>query len=221
MEISSLLQNNYISSLGSSTSTRSSQKTQTSEDLLKDLGSKQDTVSISAEARAYSKMPPPKDMDFSNMSDEDLSGFLQKMQEKTGKIPGMDEGTDVSELTSEQLQDIREQMASMSEQMKNMGGMRGVGGMQGMGRMQGPPLNIQEMSDDDLKSLLADIQEKTGSIPGLEDSEGTDVPSLTDEQLQSARDALMEQMKKRMEEMSQYSSMSGTASSFAFGASEA
>lgn len=218
MNISALSQNNYISSLGSSTSARSTQKTQTSEDLLKNLGSNQDTVSISAEARAYSKMPPPKDMDFSNMSDEDLSGFLQKMQEKTGSIPGVEEGTDVSELTSEQLQDIREQLTSMSEQMKNMGGMRGMGGM---GRMQGPPPNIQEMSDDDLKSLLTDIQEKTGSIPGLEDSEDTDVSSLTDEQLQNARDALMEQMKKRMEEMSQYSARLGSASSFDFGASEA
>lgn len=204
MNISSIMQNIYTSN----TSTRSTQNTQTLTDLYKALNNEEDSASFSTEGLALSKMPPPPpETDFSNMSDEELTSFLQQMQEKTGSIPGVEEGTSVSDLTSEQLQSIRELLTDMSERMK---GMQGKGGMQG----SPPPMDIQNMSDDNLKALLEEIKEKTGSIPGVEDSESVEVSSLTDEQLQSARDALEKTIQEQMKKMMQSMTMNHAISSY-------
>lgn len=221
MNISSLLQsmNTYGTTAASGTGTQSTQNSQNIAEILKKLSEQQDSVSFSAEGMSRSQMPPPpQKVDFSEMSDEDLVSLLQTMQEKTGSIPGVEEGTDVSELTSEQLQGIRDTLSEMSskmEEMRGMRGMHGMGGMQGMRGMQGPPpMDVQSMSDDSLKSLLEKIQEDTGSIPGIENSESTEVSSLSEEQLQTARDALTEMMQKRIEEMMQSQVMSRAISSY-------
>lgn len=212
MNISSLLQSSSIYSTGSVSGTTKTQNAQSLAELLRTVSSETDTASISEEGMALSKSPPPKPpqkIDFENMTDEDLTSFLEKMQSETGSIPGVEEGTSVSELTSEQLQEIREQLYAMAEEME---------GMRGMGRMKGPPPappeEIESMSDDALTSLLEKIQEETGSIPGIEDSESTDVSSLTSEQLQSAREALVEMMQQRMEEMMQSKTMSHAISAY-------
>lgn len=218
MEITSLLQNSgmyNISSVNGSKNTQSTQTTQnTQSDTLKMLFSGEDGVTFSKEGMERSKMPPQK-IDFSSMSDEDLTNFITKMQEKTGSIPGVEDGTAASDLTSEQLQSIREQLTEMSSKMEEM---RGMGGMRGMGRMQGPPpspsQDVQEMSNDSLKSLLETIKKDTGSIPGIDNSESTEVSSLSDDQLQSARDAITEMMQKRLEEMSQNMNMSHAISTY-------
>lgn len=216
MNISSLLQSGMYNINSTNSSTNSSQSTQAQSELLKLFSEGQDSISFSSEGMARSKMPPPEKIDFSEMSDEDLVNFLQQIQERTGSIPGVDEGTSVSDLTTEQLQGIREQLTEMSSKMEEMRGMHGMGGMRGMGGMGGPPpMDVQSMSKDDLISLLQDIQEKTGSVPGVDDSESTDVSSLNDEQLQSARDALTEMMKERMEKMSQNMAMTQGISAYA------
>lgn len=198
MDISSLLQSIGIyqtSTTSSATVAKSKQSIQdTQYDAWKAFFGGGDTVTISAEGMALSKMPPPpQKLDFTNMSDNDLISHLEKIQEMTGSIPGVEDGTSASELTSEQLQSIRELLANMPDK---------TNGMRGMGKMQSPPpMDIQDLSDDSLKSFLESIKEKTGSIPGIEDSESIEVSSLTDEQLQSARSALLEMMMKRMEGM--------------------
>ncbi len=178
-----------LSALYTSTQTQNSgaTETQTRDTSLNWLGGASDSVSLSAEGLALSRIPPPEKPDFANMADEELTNFLETMQQNTGGyIPGVESGTEVSDLTSEQLAGIREQLASMPE--------RGVGGMQGVGMPMGSPPSqgLQEMSDEDLVSLLQQIQDSTGSVPGVEDSETTDINELTEEQLQEARDALSE-----------------------------
>lgn len=188
MNISALTQASSlfnISSLNGNTGTTASQNTQSPVDILKAVGGDGDSVSFSREGMARSKMPPPQAMtetDFSSMSDEDLVSFLQKIQEKTGSIPGLEEGTQVSDLTSEQLQGIREQLTEMSERMKEMQTkMKGMGGMQGP-----PPMDIQNMSDESLKSLLEAIKSDTGSIPGIDSSASTGTASSVVSQVVSS-----------------------------------
>ena len=192
------------------TKTQSTNNTQSLTKVSQSVDNRMDSVSISPEGLTLSKMtPPPQNLDFENMSDEDLTDFLEKMQQYTGHLPGVEEGTVVSDLTSEQLQDIRDVLTYMSTQM---------GKMHGTGKMQGqpppPPLDIQSMSKDDFITLLEKIKEETGAIPGIADSESTEVSSLTEEQIQDARDALAEMMKKRIEEMMQSLEMSRAISAY-------
>lgn len=78
--------------------------------------SKYDTVTISDESRAFGKMPPP--LDFENMSDKELTTWLNHMQEKTGSIPVTQDAESVEDLTAEDLQALRETL--MEEQTKRM-----------------------------------------------------------------------------------------------------
>lgn len=138
MNISSLMQSmNTYGTTAASGSTQNTQNSQNLAEILKKLSEQEDSVTFSAEGMSCSQMPPPpQEVDFSEMSDEDLVSFIQTMQEKTGSIPGIEEGTDASELTSEQLDSVRQTLTDMSSRMKEM---RGMGGMHGMGGMQGPP----------------------------------------------------------------------------------
>lgn len=210
MNISSVSQSNAAYSASSVTGNSNLQNTKTLAEILKGLGGKEDSLSLSSESLIRSKMPPPQEIDFTGMSDEDLTAFLQEMQKKTGFIPGVETGTNASDLTADQLQSARAFLEDMSSRL---------GDMQGMGRMQGmpprPPMtDIQNLSNDDLKSILQSIQAETGSIPGIESSESIDVSALTDEQLQSARDALTEMMQARMEKMIQSTLVSQAVSAY-------
>ncbi len=173
--------------------TQQEQGGQSMQDIIELLSREEDDTSISAEGMSRMKMPPPpEEMDFGSMSDEDLQSYVQQMQEVTGFIPGIGQDVQASELTSEQLETVR----SALEEMKNRGP-----GMQGM---QGPPpppmMNALsgEISDEELTSFLEAIQELTGSIPGVENSEATDVSQLTDEEKQNAWDSILESMQQRM-----------------------
>lgn len=89
-----------------------------------------DSVSISAEGMAYSKMPPPPEsIDFESMSDDELMSYLEEMQNVTGNIPGMEAGTSVSELSDEALESIRELLEEMSS----------LASSQDINRPMGPP----------------------------------------------------------------------------------
>ena len=177
-----------------------------------------------AQGFSHSKMLPSPtlmEVDFTNMADEDLINFLQKTQEATSFIPGVESGISASELTSEQLQNVRELLANMSARMSEMRGMRAMQGKEmahGIGMMINPSpmphMNIQDMSDDNLLMLLEAIKSDIGSIPGLDNSESIEVSSLTAEQLQIVRDALVEMMQKRMEEMMQFRAMSRAVSAY-------
>lgn len=219
MNISSLLQSSGVfstSQVTGSTNTQNTQNAQGLAEILKKLSEQKDDISISAEGLAFSKMPPEKP-DFANMSDEDLTTFLTKMQEKTGSIPGVEDGTSVSDLSSEQLQSIRNTLTEITTKMEErMSGIHDMGRPpQGTFGMQGPPpMDIPNISDDSLKTLLETIKSDTGSIPGIDDSESADIASLTDEQLQKARDTLMEMMQKRMDEMRQSMDLSRAASAY-------
>lgn len=133
--------------------------------------------------------PPPEEMDFENMSDDDLKSFLGKMQEVTGQIPGIEDDTAASDLTSEQLQKARDTLTDMSSRIK-----------EGGHKMGPPPDFVESLSDDDLKSLLNIIKESKGNIPGLEGSDDVDIDELTDEQLDAARTALSDMQQQRFQD---------------------
>jgi len=200
MNISSQWYNSWYEDYYRTKSSTSTQSVTTSENVdEQDFSLK----SISSQSGVQPPPPPPQEMDFQNMSDEDLLSYLTKMQELTGTIPGMEDGTTVDSLTDEQLKTVRNTLIEMS------------GTMQDMKQMPPPPRDISSISDDDLISLLDTIKSYTGSIPGIKDSESLQATDLTAEQLDSARNALVERqqeqfqnsMKQRMEEMVQNGGM--------------
>lgn len=198
MNISSIWYENLYKLQGTKTqSTGNTENSQSMKSLIELLSNEQDDASFSAAGMARLKMPPPpEEMDFENMSDDDLKDYLQRMQDITGFIPGATDGVQASDLTEDQLASVREKLA----EMKAHGRPQGRGPMQ-VAMYQPPEMSAAaaQLSDDDLTSLLEAIQKRTGSIPGVEESDAkTDASALTQEQLQSARDALLEMMQQRM-----------------------
>ncbi len=80
MQVSSLTQS-YLTSLYTNSLNKTENTTDTTTSFLNVL----DSVSLSENAQ---KMPPPPhEMDFENMSDSDLQGYLQQMYDVTGTLP--------------------------------------------------------------------------------------------------------------------------------------
>ena len=157
------------------------------------IWTEEDSVEISAEAmeklnesKGKRPPPPPEQMDFDSMSDEDLISYLQEMQELTGTVPGMAGDTVVSELTSEELSSIRTTLKDMAAN-----GPQG-GGEAGGGTPPPPPpetANVEDMTDDELAAYLKRMQEMTGQAPGVDN--GTSVDSLSEEDMANIRSSLM------------------------------
>jgi hypothetical protein len=138
---------------------------------------KNDTVTISDAARPYS--PPAALPDFSSMSDDELISWLRDAEAKYGITLAEDGSKSVDELTSEDLQYIREALSA------GPGGR--AGGPQGA-PPNAQPLDFSSMSDDELISWLRDAEAKYGVTFGEDGSKSVD--ELTSEDLQSIREAL-------------------------------
>lgn len=115
-QISSLYNTAAIGS--ASTASRSGYSDYTFEELLQSVGAS-DSLSLSAQGMTLSMLPPPEKADLESMSDEEFSSFLEEMKARTGSIPGVDEDTEVSELTSEQLASLREGLSAMEQNRGN------------------------------------------------------------------------------------------------------
>jgi hypothetical protein len=145
-----------------------------------------DSADISRQALNMGKLPPPPhEMDFSSLSDDDLKDYLQRMYDVTGTVPGMDAGTTVGDLTEEQLGAVRGTLIEMSR--------------------QAPPQQldsdtVSSMSDDDFQSLLLMILNMTGSIFGMEGSEDTDTGSLFGSELDMIRDYVTQYLSESLAE---------------------
>ncbi len=184
MNISSVSQSQYNYEYYQTKTKKDEQSAQTADEL--------EALGLSAAQKPSGPPPkPPEETDFSNMSDSDLKDFLSQMQEMTGTIPGVEDGTAVEDLTEEQLGSIRETLTEMSESMKADG--------RRMPPPGGPPQDVSSMSDEDLTSLLEMIKKDTGTIPGVENSEDVSVSELTEEQLSNARDALAGHQQERFQ----------------------
>lgn len=193
MSVSSISDSNNYWLQRMQTQKNQEERGQSMQDIIELLSRKEDDASISAEGMSRTKMPqPPEEMDFENMSDEDLKGYLQQMQDATGFIPGIEEGVQASELTTEQLETVRGELSAVKNRRPEMMGMQGPPPPPMMNGMSG------ETSDEDITSILSAIQERTGVIPGIEESEETDVSQLTNEQKQTAWDSVLEAMQQRM-----------------------
>lgn len=71
-----------------------------------------DSAAISAAAYQISQLSGmPGDMDFENMSNDDLKEYLQKLYEITGMVPG--KNGSVEDLTEEDLEDVRTTLVEM------------------------------------------------------------------------------------------------------------
>lgn len=158
-----------------------------------------DSVTISG----FAPPAPPEQMDFANMSDEELKDYVQEMQAWTGNVPGMAGDTDIAALSEEELETLRETLTNMSNNARRAGG-----------PPPPPPSDVDAMSEDELFSLLEEIQAETGSIPGVEDSETLEVSSLTEEQMEAAKVALEEIMQEKAAEYAQQLAMSQTATAY-------
>ncbi len=181
MQISSVDQSYWLSALTSSTSAAKAAAQASTQPGTADV----DSVDISQQAMNMGKLPPPpQEMDFSSLSDDDLKDYLQQMYNVTGTIPGMDAGTTVDDLTDAQLGAVRETLIEMSQQ-------------------EPPQLNadtVSSMSDDDFKSLLLMILNMTGSIFGMEGSEDTDTDSLFGSELDMIRDYVTQYLNESLTE---------------------
>lgn len=199
VDTSSVAQSLYAQGTGSRSSV---QKTADDETASSSSTSRyMDTVTISDEARSMlsgSKMPPPpEEMDFDSMSDDEVVSYVKQMQEATGKVPGMDDDASLDDLTSEQIANLRTTLNDMAANPPEKGqGPGGPGGPRGAGGPQGGPppappeeTDVNEMSDEELLEYLEKMQEMTGgNIPGME--EGVSVSSLTEDNLSTVRSAL-------------------------------
>lgn len=108
-EISSLQTSSIYDYLQSISNNKSASETKNVVD-----STEQDTLTISNEAYAYMSKPPA--LDFESMSDEEFSDWLTHMQQETGAIPGTEDTQSVSELTSEELQELKELLAQQQEE---------------------------------------------------------------------------------------------------------
>lgn len=143
-----------------------------------------DTVVISDAAKALTSAPPPppEKMDFSTLSDDELREYVERMQALTGAVPGMSGDVEVAALTSDEMEAIRATLVDISQNARQIG-------RDGQAPPP-PPTDVSGLSDDEIESLLAKLQESYGYIPGVEDSEETDVSTLTERQWQDALTAL-------------------------------
>lgn len=77
--------------------------------------SETDSVAISDISQQMVNMPPPPhEMDFESMSDDELKEYLQQMYEITGSLPGGQMGT-VDELSEDDLANVRSILVDMSQ----------------------------------------------------------------------------------------------------------
>jgi len=154
------------------------------------------SMSISNEALSLASMPaPPDSVDFENLSDEDFQAYLQQCIAAYGQLPGMSAVTDVSALSDDDLEALKVEYAQMSQNAP---------GGQFVANGSAPKLSqtLANIDDDGLKTILAGLLEKNGSIPGV-GSNIKSVDDLTQEQLDTARETMVEEAQIREDEMAQ------------------
>lgn len=155
-----------------------------------------DTFSLSNESIRRAKMPPPPEaVNFESMSDDDFKSYLEQCSNTFGSLPGIDNASSINDLTEEQLAQLRQTFTEMSQNGPGRPG--GPGGAPQLSQL------LESADETELKSILTKLFEKTGSISGLEDEDLTSIDDLTQEQLDKAKEALIEDTKKREEEMHQ------------------
>lgn len=106
------IEQSYLASTYAGYLTRSTAASTTEAEENNAAAEETDAVTLSKSAQQLP--PPPHEMDFENMSGDELKDYLQQMYEVTGTLPGGMEGS-VDELDDETLEEIRGVLVEMSE----------------------------------------------------------------------------------------------------------